>query len=75
MGLSSILPLSSAQVRPHLECCAQILAPWYKNTELPEQVQQRITKMRKGLEHLSYEERLRELVLFSLEERRLWGNI
>ena len=57
-----IVLLCSALMKPHLENCIQVWGPQYrKDVELLEGVQRRAMKMTCGLEHLSYEDRLKEL--------------
>jgi len=58
-------------VRPHLEYCSTTWNPHYsKDKILIERIQHHFTLMFPHLRPLSYEKRLRQLGLWSLEERR-----
>jgi len=68
---SVLLKLYKSLVRPHLEYCVSAWSPYYeKDKFLLERIQHRFTSMIPGLKKLPYDERIRQLGLRTLEERR-----
>ena len=71
-----MLQLNRTLVWLHLEYSVQFWSPHYqKDVEALERVQKRFTRMLPDMAGISYEERLEKLGLFSLERRRLRGNL
>ena len=65
------LKLYKSLVRPHLKYCVSAWSPYYeKNKFLLKRIQHRFTRMIPSLKKLPYDERIRQLGLWTLEERR-----
>ena len=74
-GKQLIIALYKAIVRLHLEYCIQARRPYRKkDIDTRERIQRRATKMIPELRYLSYQERLKECGLTTLETRRLIGD-
>ena len=63
-------------VRPHLEYCVQAWSPYYKtDKDEMERVQRMATRWIKECKGMGYEARLQYFDFFSMERRRLRGEI
>ena len=72
----SFTNLYKSYVRPHLEFAVQAWSPHLKKDKRTlEKVQRRATRQIPGMEGLSYQERLERTGLYSLECRRLRGDL
>ena len=68
-----VISIYSAMVRPHLDYCVQFWASQSKKDRNLLGVHSRATEIIKGLKPLLYEEKLSNLGLFILGERRMRG--
>ena len=67
----TFVKLYQQYVRPHLEFATQAWSPWTEgDKQILEKVQERVVKMVSGLKSNTYEGRLKELEMDTLEERR-----
>ncbi len=76
LSKTAFTPLYCVLVRPHLEYAMEANAPTLRaDTNQLERIQRLATRLVSGLRHVPYEERLRQLNLFSLERRRLRADL
>ena len=71
-----LIRLYKSLVRPHLEFCTPAWSPHYrKDRDLIEKIQRRFTRMIPNISKLPYDQRLTEVGLWSLEDRRLRADL
>ena len=72
----TFISLYKTYVRPHLDYCSQAWSPWNAaDIDIIESVQKRAVKMVSNLRGRTYEERLAELGMVTLETRRKRGDL
>src|SRR5579864_8235140 len=71
-----IVKLYKSLVRPRLEYCIQAWSPHLrKDIDMMERVQRRATRLIEGFKDVSYDDRLEQMGLISLEKRRVRGDL